>query len=148
MKYTKIWKKNSSFIGKKFDSEPFYGDNDKYIKTKIKSYGDKRNPNFQDKKVPKENASYKFLSLTLLDSVIRVNKKYHSQTLLEECKYEIKKNKIENLIKNEFDSGSSDESNSKPDSEPDSEPDRKPDSEPYNESNNELEKPSKKSESD
>ena len=24
-----------------FDSEPVYGDNDKYIKTKIKSYGDK-----------------------------------------------------------------------------------------------------------
>ena len=27
----------------------------------------------------------------MLDSVIRVNKKYYPQTLLEECKYEIKK---------------------------------------------------------
>ena len=25
-----------------FDSEPVYGDNDKYIKTKVKSYGDKK----------------------------------------------------------------------------------------------------------
>ena len=25
----------------KFDSEPVYGDNDKYIKAKIKSYGNK-----------------------------------------------------------------------------------------------------------
>ena len=33
-----------------FDSEPVYGDNDKYIKTKIKSYGDKINTNFQGKK--------------------------------------------------------------------------------------------------
>ena len=33
-----------------FDGEPFYGDSDKYIKTKIKSYGDKVNTNFQDKK--------------------------------------------------------------------------------------------------
>ena len=34
----------------KFDSEPVYGDNEKYIKTKIKSYGDKINTNFQSKK--------------------------------------------------------------------------------------------------
>ena len=53
-----------------FDSEPVYGDNDKYIKAKIKSYGDKINTNFQDKKIPKENASYKFLSLIMLDCVI------------------------------------------------------------------------------
>ena len=31
-----------------FDSETVYGDSDKYIKTKIKSYGDKVNTNFQD----------------------------------------------------------------------------------------------------
>ena len=33
----------------KFDSEPVYGDNDKYIKTKIKPYGDKINTNFPEK---------------------------------------------------------------------------------------------------
>ena len=76
----------------KFDSEPVYGDNGKYIKTKIKSYEDKINTNFQVKKLPKENASYKCLSLIMLDSVIRANKKFYPQTLLEECKYEIKKN--------------------------------------------------------
>ena len=53
-----------------FDSEPVYGDNDKYIKTNINSYGDKINTYFQGKKVPKENASYKCLSLVMLDSVI------------------------------------------------------------------------------
>ena len=57
-------------------SEPVFGDNDKYIKTKIKSYGDKVNTNFQVKKIPKENASYKWLSLIMLDSVIRVSQKY------------------------------------------------------------------------
>ena len=40
------------------DSTPVYGDNDKYMKTKIKSYGDKINTNFQSKKAPKEKASY------------------------------------------------------------------------------------------
>ena len=34
--YTKVWEKIRDLIGKKFDSEPVYGD--KYIKTKIKSY--------------------------------------------------------------------------------------------------------------
>ena len=82
----------------KFDSEPIYGDVDKYIKTKIKTYGDRVNTNFHGQKVLKENATYKCISLIMLDSVIRVNKKYYPQTLLEECKYAIKKNKMENLI--------------------------------------------------
>ena len=80
--YTKIWGRVSSLTDKKFDSEPFYGDSDKYIKTKIKSYGDKANTNFQGKKEQKENSSYKCLSLIMLDSVIRVNKKYCPQILL------------------------------------------------------------------
>ena len=74
-----------------FDSDPVYGDNDKYIKAKIKSYRDKVNTNFQGKKIPKENASCKCFSLIILDSVITVSKKYYPQTLLEECKCEIKK---------------------------------------------------------
>ena len=38
-------------------------------------YEDRVNTNFQCKKVTKANASYKCLSLIMLDSVIRVNKK-------------------------------------------------------------------------
>ena len=92
-----------------FDSHPVYGDGDKYLQTKIKLYGDKINTNFQGKKVPKENASYKCLSLKMLDSVIIINKKYYPQTLLEECKYVIRKNKTDNFI-NDIDLSSSDES--------------------------------------
>ena len=46
-KYTKIWEKVSKLINIEFDSEPVYGDNDKYIKTKIKMYEDKVNTKFQ-----------------------------------------------------------------------------------------------------
>ena len=46
----------------------------------------------------------------MLDSAIRGNKKYYPQTLLEECKYETKKYKIENLINDDLDPSSSDES--------------------------------------
>ena len=81
-------------MNKEFDSEPVYGDNDKYIKTKVKSYLDHVNTGFYGKKKQtKENASYESLSLIMLDSVIRVNKKHYPQTLLEECIYEIKKTK-------------------------------------------------------
>ena len=76
-KYNKIWEKICNLMNIEFHSEPVYGDNDKYIKTKIKMYEHRVNRNFQGKKVPKENASYKCLSLIMLDSVIRVNKKYY-----------------------------------------------------------------------
>ena len=61
-------------------------------------YEDRVNTNFQGKKVPKENASYKRLSLIMLESVIRVNKRYYPHTFLEECKYVIRKNKISRLL--------------------------------------------------
>ena len=82
-KYTKIWRRVGNLMNIEFDSEPVYGDNDKYIKTRIKMYEDKVNTNFHGKEVPKENASYDCLSLITLDSVIRVNKKYYPQILLK-----------------------------------------------------------------
>ena len=74
-KYSKICERIRNLLNIEFDSESVYGDNDKYIKTKIKMYEDRVNINFQGKKVPKENASYRCLSLIMLDSVIRANKK-------------------------------------------------------------------------
>ena len=107
--YIKIWEKVSNLMDIKFDSEPFYGNNNKYIKTKIKIYKDKVNTNFQGKKVPKENASYKCLSLIMVDSVIKTSKEYYPQTLLEEYKHETKKTKMENLINYELELSSSDD---------------------------------------
>ena len=69
-KYTEIWGKISSSIGKEFDSEPVDGDNDIYIKTKIKSHGDKVNTNFQGKEIPKESASYKSINQSNNQSII------------------------------------------------------------------------------
>ena len=54
-KYNKIWEKVSNLMNIKFDSEPVYDDNDKYIKTERKLYGDKINTHFQGKKIPKDN---------------------------------------------------------------------------------------------
>ena len=97
-KYGEIWRRARNLMNIEFDCEPVYGDIDKYIKIKIKMYEDKENTNFQGKEVPKENTSNNYLPLITLDSVLKVNKKYYPQTLLEECKYEINKNKRHNLI--------------------------------------------------
>ena len=48
----------------------------------------------------------------MLVSVIRANKSYYPQTLLEECKYKIPSNKVEYLINDDLDSSSSEESDS------------------------------------
>ena len=64
--YNKIWEKIESFMRKKFDSKLFYGNDDnKYIKTKIKTFKDSIITNFHNKKVPEEKI-YKFLSIILL----------------------------------------------------------------------------------
>ena len=52
--YTKIWEKVSSLMNIKFDSEPVYDDNDKYIKKKVKIFGDRVNTNFQGKRKSKK----------------------------------------------------------------------------------------------
>ena len=64
-KYNQIWKKVKSLLKINFDSEPVYGDNDKYIKTKIKTYGVSVITNFESKKIPKEKAPCKSLSLIM-----------------------------------------------------------------------------------
>ena len=60
-KYDQIWKRIEKLLRIKFDSKPVYGDDEKYIKTKIKTYGDSVITNFHSKKIPKEKAPCKCL---------------------------------------------------------------------------------------
>ena len=85
--YNKIWEKIEKLIKINFEGNPIYGDNDKYIKTKIKIYADSIVTNFHNKKMPKEKSQCKRLLIIVLDSVIKANKKYYPQVFLEECKY-------------------------------------------------------------
>ena len=84
--YNKTWGKVEMLLQTDFESKPVYGDDDKYIKTKIKIYADNMITNFHNKKMPKEKAPCKCLSIIMLDSVIKTNEKYYPQTFLEECK--------------------------------------------------------------
>ena len=106
--YNKIWKKIEELMNINFESRPVYGDNDKYIKTKIKIYAGSIITNFHKSKMTKGKAPCKCLSIIMLDSVIKGNKKYYPQILLEECKYAQEKIKIENYIDEDLDKSESD----------------------------------------
>ena len=98
-----------------FDIKPVYGDSDQYIKTKIKIYRVSVNTNFEGKKMPKEKGTCRSLSKMMLDSVLKGKKKYYPQTFLEECKYEPKKIKMENLIDDDLEKSSCDDSDNEAD---------------------------------
>ena len=118
--YNKIWKKIEKLMGIDFNTKPTYGDGDKYIKTKIKTYEDNVTTNFYNKegskKVPEEKMPHKCLSIIILDSVLYAYEKYHPQIFLEECKYmkeNVKtKNYIDKELKSESDSNSDSDSDS------------------------------------
>ena len=115
--FNKIWEKVKKLMKIDFESEPEYGEDDKYIKRKVKICGESITTNFHNKKMPKEKAPCKGLSIIMLDSAIEANKKYYPQTLLEECKYVQEKIKTENYIhedleKIQSDSDSNDETES------------------------------------
>ena len=89
--YNKIWKKIEKLMKIDFNTKTTYGDDDKYIKTKIKIYKDSLTTNFYNKKwsnkIPEVKIPHKCLSIIILDSVPYSYEKYHLQMFLEECKY-------------------------------------------------------------
>ena len=73
-KYNEIWDRIKNLFGKEFYSEPVY--DDKYIKAKINLYY----TNFYDNKTPTEGEHYACCSVTLLDSIVNVDKKFRLRT--------------------------------------------------------------------
>ena len=106
--YNKIRKKIEGLMSIDFESKTTNGDDDddKYIKTKVKTYKDNKNTNFYNKieckKVPKEKIPHECLSIIMIDSVLYVYEKYYPQTFLEECKYAKTSVKTNNYIDKEL----------------------------------------------
>ena len=67
------------------------------------------NTNFQGNEFPKEDSTFKCLSLIMLDFVVKVGKKCYPQVFLEECKYVKRKSKMMNYINDDIEKTSSDE---------------------------------------
>ena len=108
--YNKVWEKIERLMIIDFGSKPNYGDHDKYIKTKIKTYEDSIITNFYNKKgskkVPEEKISHNFFSIIILDSILYAYEKYHPQIFLEQCKYAKENIKTKNYTDKELKSES------------------------------------------
>ena len=93
-----------------------YGDDDKHIKTKIKTYKDSITTNFYNKKgskkIPEEKIPHKCLSIIILDSIIDAYEKYYPRVFLEEYKYVKENIKTKNYIDLELESESDIDSDS------------------------------------
>ena len=72
-KYIKIWETIEGSMKINFESKPVDGDDDKYIKRKIKTYADSIITNFHNKKMPKQKTPCKFSSMIMIDSVLSSN---------------------------------------------------------------------------
>ena len=87
-KYNTIWDEVSPDIKKEFDSKPVYNKN--FLKTKIKSHGDKVT-DFYDKEIPKVESTYTCLAALSLDCALNKDGNYYPQVFLKECKCIMKK---------------------------------------------------------
>ena len=76
-------------MGIRFYSEPIY--DDKYIKTKVKTFGSVINTLFTGDEIPKERVHYVCIPAIVIDSVLRVDKTNYPQVYLEQSKYKMKK---------------------------------------------------------
>ena len=74
---------------KRFDGEPLC--NEEYLKSKTKSYEGKSSTNFHGDKLPTEGSQYIFVSIILIDSVLRSSRNYYPWVFLREWKRIVKK---------------------------------------------------------
>ena len=75
---------------------PVYGD--RYIKTKIKTFGNKVYINFRGLTVPKDDIKCGSFTIFSIDSLLVYNKKYYLQVYLGNCAYEIVNKQIKDYL--------------------------------------------------
>ena len=107
LKYTEIWNKIKKSQNTRFYSQPIY--DEKYIKTKVKTFSSMINTLFSGNEIPRERNHYVCIVAICIGSVLKVDKKNYPQVCLEKCKCKIKRKPVD-FIDAEVDL-SSDDSN-------------------------------------
>ena len=97
VKYNNIWNKIKDLLsGIRLQREPIYGDS--YIKTKVKTFSEVIKTISDGNKIPEERVEYTCLACIIIDSVLKVDKKYYPQVYIEQCKYKVKKREMKSFI--------------------------------------------------
>ena len=108
LKCNEIWNKIKSILNVKFHGQSNY--DDKYIKTKVKTFNNSINTFFSGNEIPKGRIHYVCISAICVDSVLRRDKKNYPQVNLEQCKYKRKKRELVGFTDDELDLSSDYES--------------------------------------
>ena len=117
-KYKQIWDVIKNKLSIKFHSKLIYDQT--YLKAKVREFNDVRKTNcLGNDNMQKENMHYTFIACRTIDSVMRMDKKTHSQVYLEEWKFRIKKMQMSRFINTELKSDSDSHSDTEVDSKSD-----------------------------
>ena len=95
-KYKAIWTKIENIKNIEL------GYNDRYIKAKIKTFGDKVYSNFRSFNVPEDDIECESFTVISIDSLLVHEKKYYLQLYLENCAYKIPNNKRQIIFRKIF----------------------------------------------
>ena len=107
VKYNQIWNKIKDLLsGIRLSSNVIY--DDQYIKTKVKTFKMVKTL-FSNDIIPEEKVECECISCIIVDSVLKIEKKYYPQVYLEQCKYKVKERKIKTLIDYDLNSDSDSE---------------------------------------
>ena len=77
IKYNSIWNKIKELLDVKFYNEPIYDES--YTKCKVKTFSDMIKTLFDGDEFPKERVEYACIACILVDSLLKVGKKYFPQ---------------------------------------------------------------------
>ena len=86
-KYKAIWIKTEDLENIELNALPVY--DDRYIKTKIRAYGDKVYTNLRGLNVPGDNIECESFTVIPADSLLVQDEKYYLQVYLDNCAYKI-----------------------------------------------------------
>ena len=84
-KHEAIWTKIEDLKNLELHALPVY--DDRYIKTKIRKYGDKVYTNFCGLNVPEDNIEYESFTVISTDSLLVYENKYYLPVYLDDCAY-------------------------------------------------------------
>ena len=90
-KYKAIWTKIEDLKDIELNVLLVY--DDRYIKTKIRTYADKVYANFRGVNMPEDDIECGSFTVISIDSLLVYNKKYYLQVYLDNCAYKIVNNK-------------------------------------------------------
>ena len=95
-KYKAVWTKIEDLKNIKLNALQVY--NDRFIKTKIRTYGDKIYTNFRSLNVPEDDIKCESFKVISIDSLLIHDKKHYLQVYLENSAYKIVKNQMTDYL--------------------------------------------------